>query len=130
MFGLHKETTKAAAERTTAESGATYLPAVDVAETEAGYTIYADVPGADKDSVNVTYEDGIVTLKAQAIAAKEDETVHAIHREFRVASYERAFRVSEDVDVEQISAEMSNGVLKVSLPRKASNKKVINVAAK
>ncbi len=126
MFGLEKKTS----EKGPVANGVTYLPAVDITETEAGYTIYADVPGANKENVNVTFENGIVTLKATAQSASEQKTEQQIHREFRRASYERAFRVSEDVDAEAINAEIANGVLKVNLPRKASAKKTITVAAK
>lgn len=126
MFGLKSKT----AETSDAQS-VTYLPAVDIAETEAGYTIYADVPGANRDSVNVTFENGVVTLKANGATAAETKKEGLIHREFRRASYERAFRAGIDVDAEAISAEIANGVLKVTLPRKASAaKKTISVSAK
>lgn len=137
MFGLDKKTTveqNRSAEQNTSAAQRTYLPAVDVAETETGYTIYADVPGATKDSVDVTYENGVVTLKARAEAEVDASTGSAtesgrkvIHREFRRASYERSFRVGDDVDVEAIGAEIAQGVLKVTLPRKASAKKTISV---
>ncbi|MBS0617115.1 MAG: Hsp20/alpha crystallin family protein [Spirochaetes bacterium] len=126
MFGLDKKTEDKVA--TTAE--ATYLPAVDVVEGESGYTIYADVPGATKDSVQVSYESGTLTLKATAAAQKKTETAGLIHREFRFADYERTFRVGDDVDADAIAAEITEGVLKVSLPRKASAKKAIAVTAK
>lgn len=129
MFGITKKQEETnQAERAPASTGVTYVPAVDITEGEAGYTIFADVPGANKDSVSVTYEDGVVNIKAQsAITAGEAEY---IRREFRLANYERAFRVSDDVDAEKISAEISNGVLQVTLPRKASAKKNIAVTVK
>ncbi len=132
MFGLQKKAVEneAGTQATETQNSVTYVPAVDVTENENGYTIFADVPGADKDSVDVTYEDGVVTLKANSAVAKQTEGAQAIHREFRLAGYERAFRVGDDVDVEKINAEIANGVLKVSLPRKASTKKVISVSAK
>src|SRR5689334_9604594 len=99
MFRLQRKT---AEETSSARNETTYLPAVDVAESEAGYAIYADVPGANKDSVSVTYENGIVTLHAKP-AASEETKLQTIHREFRLsAGYERAFRVGNDVDAEQI----------------------------
>jgi HSP20 family protein len=126
MFG-----TKERKSETNEAQGVTYLPAVDITETEAGYTIYADVPGAHRDSVNVTYENGVVTLSANGEATGETKKDGLIHREFRRASYERAFRVGDDVDAEAISAEIANGVLQVKLPRKASAaKKTISVSAK
>lgn len=131
MFGLQKKTAEkeTAAENKAAAADVTYVPAVDVTEGEQGFTIFADVPGADKDSVDVTFEDGVVTLKAHATSVRDTNDDRTIHREFRLAGYERAFRVGDDVDTDKISAEIANGVLKVSLPRKASAKKVINVRA-
>lgn len=127
MFGLAKKKEETAqVEKTTAD--VTYVPAVDITEGEAGYTIFADVPGANKDSVSVTFEDGVVTLRAQS--ATEGQGADLIRREFRFANYERSFRVSDDVDAEKISAEIANGVLQVTLPRKASAKKTIPVNVK
>lgn len=128
MFGLAKKKEEAPVEKTSAAAEATYVPAVDITEGEAGYTIFADVPGANKDSVSVTFEDGVVTLKAQSVAEAVNSDL--IRREFRFANYERAFRVSDDVDTDKISAEIANGVLQVTLPRKASAKKTIPVLVK
>lgn len=129
MFGLTKKQEEAAqVEKTSAGADVTYVPAVDITEGEAGYTIFADVPGANKDSVSVTFEDGVVTLSAQS--AVEAVSSDLIRREFRFANYERAFRVSDDVDADKISAEIANGVLQVTLPRKASAKKTIPVSVK
>lgn len=129
MFGLAKKNQETAqVEKNAAAADVTYVPAVDITEGEAGYTIFADVPGANKDSVSVTFEDGVVTLKAQSAA--EAVSSDLIRREFRFANYERAFRVSDDVDADKISAEIANGVLQVTLPRKASAKKTIPVSVK
>lgn len=116
MFGIQKKTD----ENGTVTREVTYQPAVDVTESDAGYVIHADVPGANKDSVQITFENGIVTLRAQGPASTEGAKAKAIHREFRLASYERSFRVGDDVDSDSISAEITHGVLKVTLPRKAS----------
>lgn len=127
MFGLAKKKEETAQVDKTA-ADVTYVPAVDITEGEAGYTIFADVPGANKDSVSVTFEDGVVILRAQS--ATEGQSADLIRREFRFANYERSFRVSDDVDAEKISAEIANGVLQVTLPRKASAKKTIPVNVK
>ncbi|MBV6493339.1 MAG: hypothetical protein LDLANPLL_01355 [Turneriella sp.] len=127
MFGLQKKSTPEAEEQTTA----VLTPAVDITETEAGYTIIADVPGMDKENVDVSFENGVVTLKASRESNTEVKVGETIHREFKHASYERAFRVGDDIDSEKISAEITNGVLRVTLPRKASStKRTIAVNAK
>jgi HSP20 family protein len=127
MFGLQSKVN----EQSGVERETTYMPAVDVTENENGYTIYADVPGVDKNSAEVTYEDGIVTLKAHSNQKSESQVdAKRIHREFRYAAYERAFKVGDDVDTEAITAEIANGELKVFLPRKASAKRTISISAK
>lgn len=127
MFGLTKKRDDATQiENSAAAATVTYVPAVDITEGEAGYTIFADVPGANKDTVSVSYEDGVVTLRAQSSADTLGGDL--VRREFRFANYERAFRVSDDVDTDKISAEIANGVLQVSLPRRASAKKTIPVS--
>jgi HSP20 family molecular chaperone IbpA len=128
MFGLTKKQEETTQVEKTSAADVTYVPAVDITEGEAGYTIFADVPGANKDSVSVTYDDGVVTLKAQSVA--EAVSSDLIRREFRFANYERAFRVGDDIDADKISAEIANGVLQITLPRKASAKKTIPVAVK
>lgn len=121
MFGVQKKTE----EKTAVANDVTYLPAVDVAENESGYTIYADVPGVSKEGVNITFENGVLTFRAESGAGEAKTTGQFLSREFRFASYERSFRVGDDVDTDAISAEIANGVLKVVLPRKASSKKII-----
>jgi HSP20 family molecular chaperone IbpA len=127
MFGLTKKNQETnQLQKNVAE--ATLVPAVDITIGEAGYTIFADVPGANKDSVSVTFDDGVVTLRAQSAA--ESINAEFVHREFRFANYEGSFRVGDDVDVDNISAEIANGVLQITLPRKASAKKTIPVSVK
>jgi len=127
MFGLQKKNESKTEAVVTDRPAQTYVPAVDIAETDTGYTIYADVPGATKDSVDVTFENGVVALKAQAASASETREGHALYREFSRASYERSFRVGDDVDAENIGAEITQGVLKVTLPKKVSAKKTISI---
>lgn len=128
MFGLEKKTAPTNEE---VRNTTVLTPAVDIVETEQGYTIAADVPGMDRENVDVFFENGVVTLKASRNSNKEEKVGEAIHREFRHTSYERSFRVSDDVDGEKISAEIANGVLRVNLPRKASSaKKTIAVTSK
>ncbi|MCX7632487.1 MAG: Hsp20/alpha crystallin family protein [Turneriella sp.] len=126
MFGLARRKDTTTTPEKTAE--VTYVPAVDITEGEAGYTIFADVPGADKDSVSVTYNDGVLEIKAESKVKAAEENL--VHQEFRYANYERSFRVKADVDPEKISAEYANGVLQITLPRKTVSKKIIPVTTK
>ncbi len=129
MFGLTKDTEKTTqGENRAAENQVTYIPAVDITENEQGYTLWVDVPGANKESVEVTFEDNVVTLKANAI--QQTPAKESLRREFRLVNYERSFRVKDGIDSENITAEIADGVLKVTLPLKAKVKKSVAISVK
>jgi HSP20 family molecular chaperone IbpA len=88
-----------------------YQPRVDVYENAEELLLLADVPGASAESVNIRYEDELLTLQAQRTAANGPNL-----------RYERAFHLPESVDPEQISAELKQGVLHLHL-RKAERAK-------
>lgn len=129
MFGLTKDTEKTTQDENRAtENQVAYIPAVDITENEQGYTIWADVPGANKESVEVTFEDNVVTLKANAI--QQTPAKDSLRREFRLVNFERSFRVKDGIDAENIAAEIADGVLKVTLPLKAKVKKSVTISVK
>jgi len=99
------------------------VPAVDIYETDEGLTLVADVPGADKDGLDIDVADGLLTIKAACAAVLHEE---AAHREFDLLSYWRQFTLSDEVDVERIGAKLQHGVLTLQLPKaaKAKPKKV------
>lgn len=94
----------------------TYLPEVDIYETEEAFVLTADLPGVDDKGVDVTVENGILTLEAQA-SLPLPEGVNAARREFDLARYQRTFNLSDRLDVNNISAGMKQGVLTLTLPK-------------
>ncbi len=98
-----------------------YTPAVDVTETPEAFTVIADVPGAEPEGVDLTLDDGVLTLRAE-VADRWQNVPGFVHREYGVGSYERTFRVGEGVDAAGISAELTEGVLSVRLPKAESAK--------
>ena len=94
-------------------------PAVDLLELENEFVLTAEMPGVARDGVDVTVEEGALTLRgvvAEAPAGKPD------HQEFAHADFERAFALSGDIDPAGISAEMNDGVLTLHLAKRASAK--------
>lgn len=89
-------------------------PPVDIYEQTDRLVLIADVPGAQKDGVNVNVENNILTLEANAPEAESDD---AVYREYQLANFYRQFEFSETIDAEKISAELKNGVLTVHLPK-------------
>lgn len=96
--------------------GPVFRPDIDILERQDDYVIYADLPGVDDRSVDVRLERGLLTLDAQ-LATVPEAGWTPIHTEYRVGSFHREFRISEDVDAEGVSAKMSNGVLELRLPK-------------
>ncbi len=123
-----RPTQKKEATGTTAEGtrGIPYFsPAVDIYETEAELTLVADMPGADSSGVEIDLKENVLTLQAHS-APSRPEGMTLVHREYREGGYYRQFILSEIVDQEKISAQMSAGVLRVTLPKvsKAKPRKI------
>ncbi len=93
-----------------------YVPKVDILETGGAMVIYADVPGADDKSVEVTLEKNVLTITGK-VADQECAGRSLIYSEYDVGDYERAFTISDEVDRDRIDAVVKNGVLKLTLHR-------------
>ncbi len=94
---------------------------VDVKETPAAYTVDAEVPGVAKEDIHVTIEGAVVTLRAeikQQDAQREGERVLRSERYFGAVT--RAFQLPQDIDEGQAKARYDNGVLRLTLPKKAA----------
>jgi len=105
--------TPASAEKTYAWP--TVTPPVDIVEEADAYVLRADVPGADPASVNVHFEKGVLTVRADRPAPKGEGDV--LYREFEPCSFERTFTVANIVDADKVKAAYALGVLTVTLPK-------------
>lgn len=101
--------------------GACYRPHVDILEKADELVVLADVPGASGDSIDIDFEDGELTIYAK-VEPRQDETAEFLTREYGIGDFHRTFRVSEAIDASSISAEYSEGVLTLHLPKAASAK--------
>lgn len=104
-----------------------YVPAVDLIEGENEVYLIADVPGVPEGGVDLSVEKNILTLKA----VPEDGVVAGkklSHSEYGVGEYRRSFVLSENVDRENITATLKDGVLRVTLPKAAPATRKISVA--
>ena len=93
------------------------MPALDVKETSERFEVTVDLPGLDPKDVNVTFEDGMLTLSGKRQFQEEDkgETWHRIERGF--GTFARSIRLPQTADPERIEASFEKGVLKVSVPK-------------
>ena len=84
-----------------------------------GWTLHADLPGVTEDHLEVTVDKGLLTLEATRTASTDDDTWTLKHREREATVLRNRFRLPDRADVEGIEAQLSNGVLTLTVPRKA-----------
>ena len=94
----------------------TWRPAVDVTESEAGWTVEMDLPGVPRENVKVTAKQGVLTIEGER-AEKSDEDASHAWSERPTGTFHRRFTLPEGVDVAKVSAEHKDGVLRVTLPK-------------
>lgn len=95
-----------------------WAPVVDITESEAEYTVKAELPGIAKDDINIEMENGVLTLSGERKFEKtegEGSKQHRIERYY--GSFVRSFSVPDDIAADKISAEYKDGVLCVHLPK-------------
>jgi len=127
-----KETTVPANTEKTApdtrEDTRVLTPPVDIFETENGLVVVADLPGVEKEQIDVNVEKNVLTLKAKP---KQELTEGLARQEYQLLPFYRQFQLSDAVDQAKISAEMKYGVLTIHLPKVAEQqprKIAVNVA--
>lgn len=121
----HKETQ---VEKVDQDTGATYMPAVDIIDNEKEALLLLDVPGVLEGDVDLTLEKSILTIKARP-QEKLFEGRELLYSEYGIGDYRRSFSLTEDIDADGITASMKDGVLKVRLPKRAPVTKKISVGA-
>ena len=105
-----------------------YVPKVDIIETGDAMVMYADIPGADEKSVDVTLEKNVLTISG-TVAPQEFPGRSIAYSEYDVGDYERVFTISDEVDRERIEAVVKNGVLQLTL-RKAPQAEVKKITVR
>ena len=95
-------------------------PAVNVKETEKGYTMEIAAPGLKKEYCRVSLDnEGNLNVKMEDKFEhkEEDKKEHYLRREFNYSNYEQSYVLPDDVDKEKISAKVENGILNIELPK-------------
>jgi len=100
------------------EPGLMFQPNVDICDLGAEVLLVCDVPGAQPDGIDVTFEDGV--LAVQAAVPPRDLPGTVLRREYGVGDYRRSFRLGEGFDASLITADYRRGVLTIRVPRLAA----------
>lgn len=109
--------TVARGDGTSTPKGPAIVPTVDIHEDARGITLWADLPGVSKERLNVHVQDGNLFIEGEA-SIDTPASLRLQHAEVREPRYVRAFSLSADFDVSKIDANLHDGVLKLSIPRR------------
>ncbi|MFW6308576.1 MAG: Hsp20/alpha crystallin family protein [bacterium] len=93
----------------------------DIKEDEDNYFIEAELPGLNKEDINLEIDENRLIISAQNETVNEEENENYIRRERRTGRYQRAFGL-QNVKQDEIEAEYEDGILKVTLPKEESGK--------
>ncbi|MCF8266444.1 MAG: Hsp20/alpha crystallin family protein [Ignavibacteriales bacterium] len=97
-------------------------PKSDILEDINGFLIQIELPGVKKEEIKLSVEKNILSIAAERKKSAETDTLKYKHSEIAYGTISRSFVLGEIVDSEKIAAEYSDGILKVSIPKKEQSK--------
>lgn len=100
-------------------SNSTIGPRVDVYDEANKLIVEAELPGVNKADVAVSLERGVLTIKAEKKSTREAKNKDYYFGERSFGTYERSFRVTDEINPDSIQAHFENGVLRLEMERKA-----------
>lgn len=124
---LQKRESQDLAEQT--REGRVFTPDVDIFENEEGITVMADMPGVRPDNLSIDLREGVLSLTGR-VDSPESEHETDVLREYEVGTFFRQFSLPEAVDQTKIDARLTDGVLRLLLPKaEAARPRKIRVKA-
>lgn len=95
-----------------------HMPAVDIDESENSFFLMAELPGFNKDEINLAFHDGMLEIKAEHNEASEKkEKSGNVIKERRFGRFFRSFNFGLNISDQDISAKYENGVLELTMPK-------------
>jgi len=94
----------------------TFVPTADIFETEAALTVVMEMPGVDRSNVDISVEDGVLTVQGRLDFSKY-EGMQPVYTEYNIGHYRRSFSLSNKINQDKIGAEMKDGVLTLVMPK-------------
>jgi HSP20 family molecular chaperone IbpA len=93
-----------------------FLPMTDIYETRDALKVVVEMPGVEKDNIDIRVEDGVLNVEGRLDLGKY-QGLMPLYTEYNVGHYSRSFRLSNKIDQNKIGAEMKDGVLSLTLPK-------------
>ena len=92
---------------------------MDLKETEKEYRVHAEIPGVRKEDIEVSIDGNVVSVRAEVKREKEDKDERMLRSERYYGAVSRSFTLASDVDEQTATAKYADGVLELTLPKKA-----------
>lgn len=93
-----------------------FVPATDIFETDEALTVSLEMPGVDKDKVDVRVENDVLKIEGW-IDFSRYEGLQPVYTEYNIGNFARSFQLSSKIDQDRISAELRDGVMTLVLPK-------------
>ena len=102
-----------------------FVPVTDIFETDEALTVILEMPGVDKDNVDLKVENDVLKIDGW-INFSRYEGLQPVYTEYNIGNYARSFQLSSKIDQDRISAELRDGVMTLVLPKseKAKPRKI------
>ena len=93
-----------------------FLTTADIFETEEALAVVLEMPGVDRNNIDVNVDNGVLTIGGR-IDFDKYEGLQPVYSEYNIGPFRRSFRISSQVDQDKIKAEMRDGVITLTLPK-------------
>ncbi|MCL2689945.1 MAG: Hsp20/alpha crystallin family protein [Chitinispirillia bacterium] len=108
---------------TASEAGKAYWPRMDIVEDKERFLVRADLPGINKDDINVSIEGDMLTISGEKIDDSKKMEGAYCHIERACGAFSRTFTLPENIDRDKVEANFKNGVLELSLLKTGEEKR-------
>jgi len=99
------------------QAAASFAPRVDVDESDEAYTVRADLPGLEEKDIQVSLEEGVLSIQGKVESEKEEDRKGVRYAERARGSFRRAIRLPAEIDAAKVTASYRQGVLTVTVPK-------------
>lgn len=99
-----------------------FSPSIDVVESEEGFTVFCELPGLEKENIDVSISSNVLTVKGEKLSNQDKKKGKYYRKESWAGSFQRTLSLPATIDPDGISAELEDGVLQISIPKREEAK--------
>jgi HSP20 family protein len=123
LFGLHREIDRLFSEfaQGVGQDGAQLVPKVDISETDKTIEISAEMPGLERKDVEISIDEDTLTIRGEKKVEEDKKDKNVQHSERSYGVFLRVLQLPPGVDPSSVQATMSNGILKITIPKPAKS---------